>query len=114
MPPWTQPKRYSKGCFMKLKSIELLRAFVVTKEDLEAFRDGKPVQPKITQRNLARKSSVHPSFINHLTAGRKTTCDPATAERIAEALGVPLEVLFMPNEPTAKRCRVNQKLAKVA
>lgn len=45
---------------------------------------------------LARYVGCSKGFISHLTANppRKTTCRPITAERIAEALQVPLGVLF--------------------
>lgn len=99
---------------MRLKSVDLLRAFVVTKEDIEAYRQGKPIEQKMSQRHLAEKVNVHHSFINHLTSGRKKSCEPETAERIAEALGVPLSVIFLPEEPTEKRQTYNQKLAKAS
>ena len=88
---------------MKLKSKELLRAFLLTKEDLDAHRKGKPVEQKMSQRYLAEKVQVHPSFINHLTSGRRKSCDPRTAESIAEALGVPVSVIFTPVEPSVRR-----------
>ncbi|UXN30974.1 helix-turn-helix transcriptional regulator [Glutamicibacter sp. M10] len=96
MSPWKQRKRYAKGSYMRLKSVDLLRAFVVTKEDIEAYKAGKPIEQKISQRHLAEKVNVHPSFINHLTSGRKKSCEPHTAESIAEALGVPVNVIFYP------------------
>jgi hypothetical protein len=42
---------------------------------------------------LAEKAMVHPSFISHLAAGRKSA-PRDVAERIAEALGKPFFVLF--------------------
>jgi transcriptional regulator with XRE-family HTH domain len=47
---------------------------------------------------LARYSGCSKSFISHLVAGRKTTCTPELAERIAEALEVPVTLLFVPSE----------------
>lgn len=114
MSPWKTRKRYAKGSYMRLKSVDLLRAFVVTKEDIEAYRQGKPIEQKMSQRHLAEKVNVHHSFINHLTAGRKKSCEPETAERIAEALGVPISVLFLPEIPTEKRQSYNQKLARAS
>ena len=35
------------------------------------------------------------TFISALVNGRRTSCKPATAERIALCLSVPLEVLFV-------------------
>lgn len=81
-------RRWPKGTWMQLVSAERLRSFV-----------GDPTKDpskKMSQRKLARYSGTHPSFINHLTAGRKTSCEPRTAELIAEALEVPLDVLFVP------------------
>lgn len=77
-------RRWPKGTWMRLQSAELLRAFV-----------GPQPEKKISQRTLARYAGVHPSFINHLTSGRRRSCEPKTAERIVEAIGVPLEVLFV-------------------
>lgn len=88
---------------MRLRSVDTLKEFVLTREDIEAHRKGKPIPHKMTQRGLAERAILHPSFINHLTSGRRTTCDANTAERIAEVLGVPLKLLFEPNEPTKKR-----------
>lgn len=68
---------------MRLISTDRLRAFV-----------GPEKGKKMSQRRLARYAGTHPSFINHLTSGRRTCCTPVTATRIAEALEVPLEVLF--------------------
>lgn len=94
---------------MRLKSVDLLRAFVVTKEDVDAHRAGKPTEQKMSQRHLAERANVHHSFINHLTSGRKNSCEPQTAERIAEALGVPINVIFLPEEPTDKRQSYNHR-----
>lgn len=71
---------------MRLLSAERLRAFVGTEPD-----------KKMSQRKLARYVDVDPSFINHLTSGRRRSCRPVTAVRIAEALDVPLAILFAPS-----------------
>lgn len=78
-------RRWPKGTWMRLVSSERLRSFV-----------GPEPDKKMSQRKLARYTSTHPSFINHLTAGRRRSCEPRTAELIAEALDVPLDVLFVP------------------
>jgi transcriptional regulator with XRE-family HTH domain len=44
--------------------------------------------------DLARQCGCSKSMVGHLTSGHKTTCTPALAERIAAALGVPLDLLF--------------------
>jgi hypothetical protein len=88
-------RRWPKGTWMRLKSPELLRAFV-----------GDPLKDaskRMSGRQLAKYVDVHPSFIDHLLAGRRTSCEPGTAERIAEVLGVPLNVLFDPKVPTTAR-----------
>lgn len=78
-------RRWPKGTWMRLISAERLRSFV-----------GDEAGCKMSQRRLARYIDKHPSFINHLTSGRRKSCEPKTAERIAEALDVPLEILFVP------------------
>lgn len=81
----TTRRRYPKGTWMRLHSKERLRAFV-----------GPEPDKKISQRRLSRYVGVHESFINHLTSGRRSSCTPMVAQRIAEAVGVPLEILFVP------------------
>lgn len=83
-------KRWRKGTWMRLNSRELLRALV-----------GPEDTKKMSGRRLARYAGVHPSFIDHLLAGRRSSCEPRTAELISEGLGVPLGVLFTPNAPSA-------------
>lgn len=68
---------------MKLQSPEVLKAFI--KQRGASYDDA------------ARYVGCSKGFISHLTAGRKSTCTPATATRIAEFLDVPLEVLFVPH-----------------
>lgn len=43
---------------------------------------------------MSRSVGCSRGFISHLTSGRRSSCKPLTAERIAEALDVPLEILF--------------------
>ena len=52
---------------------------------------------------VARSAGCSKSFISHLLAGRKKTCTPRLAERIAESLEVPLEILFVPSHYAASR-----------
>jgi len=77
---------------MKLVSADLLRAFV-----------GPEQTKKISGRKLARAAGCHPSFIDHLLQGRRRSCTPVMAQRIAEVIGVPVEVLFVPTKPRNKR-----------
>lgn len=44
---------------------------------------------------LARYAGCSKSFIVHLRVGRKKTCTPLLGERIAEALSVPTELIFL-------------------
>ena len=76
-------RRWPKGTWMKLQSPETLRALMN--------------QRGFSYDRLARYAGVSKSFISHLTAGRKTTCKATTAENIAEALDIPLEILFVPS-----------------
>jgi hypothetical protein len=82
-------RRWPKGTYMKLISPERLRAFV-----------GPEPDKKMSGRRLARYINKHPSFVDHLLAGRSRSCKPRTAEHIAEALAVPLDVLFVPSSPS--------------
>ncbi|UUG69898.1 cro protein [Gordonia phage Morkie] len=88
----TRFKRRPKGTWMKLRSPQLLKAFV-----------GPEPDKKMSARQLARAIEKHPSFINHLTTGRSSSCTPKTADRIAGALGVPTDILFEERLPTAER-----------
>jgi transcriptional regulator with XRE-family HTH domain len=79
----THRKRWPKGSWMKLTSANTLRALMEQK----AF----------SRRRLARYCGLAGTgMIDHLLAGRRTSCTPKLAERIAEALDVPLGVLFVP------------------
>lgn len=86
--------RWPKGTWMRLRDLMLLRALV-----------GPKPHQKMSARLLASYVGCHPSFINQLLADPSRTysrksCKPATAKRIAEVLGVPLEALFVPVTPT--------------
>lgn len=81
--PNTRRRRWPKGTWMKLQSPDTLRALMG--------------QRGYSYDRMGRYAGVSKSFISHLTAGRKSTCKPETAERIAEALDVPLSILFVPS-----------------
>jgi transcriptional regulator with XRE-family HTH domain len=67
-------------------------------------------QKKFSRRRLARYCGLSGSgMIDHLLAGRKTSCSPRLAVRIAESLDVPLELLFMPALPTSATSTANRK-----
>ena len=71
------------GGVMLLISVDRLRAFV-----------GPEPSKVLSARKLAAEIGKHPSFINHLLAGRCWSCHPHTGEAIAQALGVPTHTLF--------------------
>lgn len=84
---------------MRLSSSDRLRTFVYTQEDKAAILNGQPIDGrKVTQTRLAQKAGVSRSFIAHLVSGYRTSCKPDTAERISEALGLAVTVLFDPQE----------------
>lgn len=73
---------YPKGTWMKLRSPDTLRA-LMNQDDFSLAR-------------LARYADCSKGFISHLLMGRRSSCTPQLAQRIAEALHVPVEVLFEP------------------
>lgn len=73
-------RRYPKGTWMRLKSTEILIAFMNAKD----FSTGR----------LATYAQCSRSMIGHLRSGHKKSCSPELADRIAEALGVPTIALF--------------------
>lgn len=93
-------RRFPKGTYMQLISAERLRSFV-----------GPEPEKKMSGRRLARAIEKHPSFIDHLLSGRSKSCKPVTAQRIAEALDTPLEILFVPEMASvASRSGKEQKV----
>lgn len=75
-------KRWPKGTWMKLKSGALLRELMNTK--------------RLSNADVALHAKCSRTWISALVNGRRTSCTPAVAERIAERLEVPIEVLFAP------------------
>lgn len=71
---------------MKLRSGKTLRALM--EQNGKSFAD------------VGRYATCDRSFIWQLVTERRTTCKPAVAERIADLLGVPLDVLFVPSTST--------------
>jgi transcriptional regulator with XRE-family HTH domain len=78
----THSKRYPKGTWMRLTSGQILRALMNTKG--------------LSNLDVGLHAGVGRTFISALVNGRRTSCTPRVAERIAERLEVPLEVLFVP------------------
>lgn len=67
------------------------------------LQSGDTLQALISQRGLnqsrlAAAAGCSASFINSLCLGAKTSCTDDLADRIAEVLAVPTDVLFTPNE----------------
>lgn len=60
-------------------------------DTLKALMD----QRGFSYERLARYAGCSKSFISHLVKGRKNSCSPVLAENIAEALEVPLSILFV-------------------
>lgn len=73
-------RKSSKGTWMKLRSKEVLVAFMKQKD--------------FSVQRLATYAGCSKSFIGFLRTGDKTSCTEALAKEIARALDVPLEVLF--------------------
>ncbi len=49
---------------------------------------------------LARYAGCSKGMVSHLTSGRRKTCSPQLAQNIAEALDMPLSLLFVPKVST--------------
>jgi hypothetical protein len=96
----TRYRRRPKGTWMKLRSAALLRAVV-----------GPEPDKKMSARQLARTVDCSPGFIDHLLAQRRTSCKPSTADRIAQALGVPTEFLFEERLSSGGRSNDKEKAA---
>jgi transcriptional regulator with XRE-family HTH domain len=60
---------------------------------------------------LARYADCSKGFISHLLSGRRSSCTPVLAARIAEALNVPLEVLFDPKASPTGMLNDKEKVA---
>jgi transcriptional regulator with XRE-family HTH domain len=52
-------------------------------------------QKNFSTARLGRYTDCSKSFIHRLCTGEKRSCSPKLAERIAEALDVPIEILFV-------------------
>lgn len=80
---------------MRLRSSETLRALM----NQDEFSLGR----------LARYADCSKGFISHLLSERRTSCSPELAERISEALHVPVEVLFDLKMSPSEGSIVNQR-----
>ena len=50
----------------------------------------------LSGRELAKRAGLGHAIVGHLLKGTRTTCNPATAKAIEEALGCPPGLLFEP------------------
>ena len=82
-------KHWPKGTWMQLNSADTLKALME--------------QRRYSHERLARYAGCSRGFISHLTSGRKRSCSALLAERIVEALDVPLALLFVPGTSTDGR-----------
>lgn len=87
--------RYPRGTWMRLVSGEALRFWMDEKQ--------------VSLQDLALAADVSKGFVSHLTAGRKKTCKPATADAIARRLGVPLVILFVPSISSTEGSPIKQQ-----
>jgi transcriptional regulator with XRE-family HTH domain len=83
----TQKRRWPKGTWMRLASPDTLKALMA--------------QRNFSLDRMARYAGCSKGMISHLTSGRKRSCSADLAINIAEALEVPLEILFVPMMATA-------------
>jgi transcriptional regulator with XRE-family HTH domain len=67
---------------MNLRSTDTLRALIA--------------QWGLTHQAVADRAGCSKAFIGHLARGHKESCTPDLAQRIAEVLGVDVDVLFAP------------------
>jgi transcriptional regulator with XRE-family HTH domain len=88
-------KHWPKGTWMRLRSPDTLRALMAQYD----FSLGR----------LARYADCSKGFISHLLSGRRSSCTPKLAERLAEALHVPTEVLFEARVSSDSGADVNAK-----
>lgn len=85
---------------MHLQSAQTLRAVMA--------------QHGLSIRQVADDASCSSAFISHLLAGRKTSCTPALAERIAEAVRAPIDLLFVAEVSTSPRRTVSAPAPRLA
>lgn len=92
-----QHKRWPKGTWMKLTSGKILRGLM----------DAK----RLSNADIAAHAGVGRTFISALVNDRRSSCTPRVAERIAERLEVPLEVLFVPRASAASGQNIKRRVA---
>lgn len=75
-------RRWPKGTWMKLTSKDTLRALIKQRD--------------LSYADVGRAAGCHKTMVSALANGYRPSCTPKLAERISKCLGVPLEVLFVP------------------
>lgn len=80
---------------MRLRSPDTLRALMK--------------QSSLSLGDLAELSGCSKGFISHLLSGRRSSCKPGLADRIAKSLHVPTEVLFEARVSTTSTPGDNRK-----
>lgn len=76
-------RRWPKGTWMKLTSKDTLRALIKQRD--------------LSYADVGRAAGCHKTMISALANGHRTSCTWELAERIAQCLAVPSEVLFVAN-----------------
>lgn len=92
-------RRFSVSESVRLRSAALMRELMAAANNGEGY----------SLRDMADRLPCGKSMVHALTDGTKTTCSAGLGERIAEVLGVPFQVLFMP-APSVKRGRPSRNL----
>lgn len=92
-------RRWPKGTWMKFKpeSPDVLRALMKSRG--------------MSYADVGRGAGCHRSMISALVNGHRNSCTDELADRIALVLGIPTEVLFAPQVPTASGRNSNGKAA---
>jgi transcriptional regulator with XRE-family HTH domain len=85
---------------MTLTSVDILRAFMKERD--------------FNQARLARYAGCSRQFIWQLLQGEKKSMTPKIAMNIAEALGVPLQVLFVPSVASGDDRSVKSEATRAA
>lgn len=93
-------RRWPKGTWMKLTNGKILR--------------GLMDQRGVSNADVALAAGCGRTFISALVNGRRDSCKPETAERIALYFQVPLELLFTPRTSAASGQTVKPQMRKVA
>lgn len=85
----TYRRHWKVGTQVQVKSPELFKAFMESRG--------------LSVRELARVAGCKHAMIGHLRTGYKTSTAPELSARIADALRVPLDLLYEVEQPTTLR-----------